>query len=356
LFRNNGMERPVRVLIVGDSTFMRLDLEKHLESDPVITVVGKARDELDALAQIPTLKPDVVTLNVEMPRLDGLTALKCIMSKYPTPVIMLSAFNQRDARLTIQALVRGAVDFVSNPTASADIHSVIAELRAKIKIAAGVCADSLVSIPIPCPYILPPAPHVHWPKPHLSRKDGPVIVIGASTGGPRALVQILCGLPADLPAAVVVVQHMLPGFTWMLAQWLDEKSPLTVLEATDGDSLARGVVLLAPGNFYLQIDANRKIALTRDPHVNGVRSAIDTTMLSAATHCDTSVIGVVLTGIGVDGTSGARHIRVAGGKVLVEHESTSVVYSMPRSVIEAGLADHIAPLPDVASTLIELVK
>ncbi len=354
------MSHSIRVLVVDDSAFMRLTLSKHLDADPSITVVGKAHDGLDALDQIQALKPDVVTLNVEMPHLDGLSALKRIMAECPTPVIMLSAFTQRGARATIQALMRGAVDFVSKPTADVGIQSMIKELIKKVKIAYNVRSSPALPTPSPTPprpdTFTPTAPRIAKPKPRLVRKGDPVIVIGASTGGPRALEQILSALPADLPAPVVVVQHMPAGFTRALAQRLDESSSLTVREATDGDSLARGVVLLAPGDFHLQIDSHRRVALNQKPRRNGVRPAVDITMLSAATHCGSTVIGVVLTGMGSDGTSGARHIRDAGGKVLVEHESTSVVYGMPRSVIEAGLADQVVPLPEVAGALVELLK
>ncbi|MCP4544421.1 MAG: chemotaxis response regulator protein-glutamate methylesterase [Chloroflexi bacterium] len=353
------MQEPVRVLIVDDSAFMRLVLSKYLDADPGVTVVGKAHDGLDALGQIPALKPDVVTLNVEMPRMDGLTALKRIMVKCPTPVIMVSAFTHRGARATIQALMRGAVDFVAKPSTDVDVHSVAKELTAKVKIAADTRSPQSHPTPLPTrsPVLTPtPFSHVSKSPPRSSRQGNLLIIIGASTGGPRALQRTLSALPADLPAAVVVVQHMPAEFTGALAQRLDERSPLTVREAADGDSLARGVALLAPGNFHLQIDSNRRISLNQEPRLNGVRPAVDVTMQSAATHCGAAVIGVVLTGMGSDGTAGARHIRAAGGKVLVEHESTSTVYGMPRSVIEAGLADRVSPLPEMASTLIEWVK
>ncbi len=340
------MDHPVRVLVVDDSAFMRHILARHLEADPDITVVGQACNGLEALAKIPTLKPDVVTLDVEMPRMDGLTALRRIMAECPMPVVMLSALTQRGARVTIQALMRGAVDFVPKPAAAIDIRTVIEELTVKVKIAAGT---------------LPPAhtsPHSHTPKlgPLPFRNGDPLIVIGASTGGPRALQQILSELPADLPAAVAVVQHMPPGFTRALAQRLNENSSLTVQEAAHGDRLARGLALLAPGGFHLRFNGRRQVTLDRGLRRNGMRPAIDVSMESAAAHHGPAVIGVVLTGMGSDGTAGASHIKAAGGKMIAEHESTSVVYGMPRSVAEAALADRMVPLPKVASTLIELIE
>jgi two-component system chemotaxis response regulator CheB len=347
-------DRPVRVLVVDDSAFIRHTLAKHLEADPDITVVGRAYDGLDALAKIPALKPDVVTLDVEMPHMDGLTALRCIMTECPTPVIMLSAYTQRGARATIQALMLGAVDFVSKPATRTTLDSIVEELSAKVKIAANTPSSPCRFSPTPTS--LSPASPVPKLEPRPVREGDPFIIIGASTGGPRALKQVLSALPADLPAAVTLVQHMPPGFTGALARRLDESSPLTVREAAHGDRLARGLALLAPGGSHLQFNRRRQVILDQGPRRNGVRPALDVSMESAAAHYGAAVIGVVLTGMGTDGRAGARHIKAAGGKVVVEHESTSVVYGMPRSVVEAGLADRVASLPEIASTVLEMIK
>ncbi|MEE8390803.1 MAG: chemotaxis response regulator protein-glutamate methylesterase [Anaerolineae bacterium] len=344
------MNRPIRVLVVDDSAFMRHTLTKHLDADPGITVVGKARDGQDALAQIAALKPDVVTLDVEMPQMDGLTALRRIMVECPTPVIMLSAFTQQGARATIQALMRGAVDFVPKPSVTAQVGSVIKELIAKVKVAAITPTSPRFSPPAP------PRPHTPKSAPRPFRRGDPLVVIGASTGGPRALQQVLSDLPPDLPAAVVVVQHMPPSFVRALAQRLNENSPLVVQEAAAGDLLARGLVLMAPGDFHLQFTAHKRVSLNQGPRRNGVRPAVDVSLESAAIQHGKAVIGVVLTGMGADGTSGARHVKSAGGRVIAEHESTSIVYGMPRSVVEADLADLVVPLPQVAPTLVELIK
>ena len=361
------MDQPIRVLIVDDSAFMRHRLAKRLEADPGITVVGKAYDGLDALSQIKALNPDVVTLDVEMPRMDGLTALRRIMAECPTPVVMLSAVTQRGARATIKALMRGAIDFVAKPTADEKFYSIVNELTAKIKMAAGAQSFSSTRAPartatfdpaladITATLSLPAVRNIPRPNSRAFRKDDCLIVIGASTGGPRALRQVLSDLPADLDAAVVVVQHLPPGFTRALAQRLDENSLLTVHEAAQDDRLSPGTVLLAPGGSHLQLNGRRRVQLSQGPRRNGVRPAVDVTMESAAECHGSAVIGVVLTGMGVDGTAGARHIKAVGGKVVVEDESSSVVYGMPRSVVEAGLADRVVPLSKVASTLTELV-
>ncbi|MDY7080031.1 MAG: chemotaxis response regulator protein-glutamate methylesterase [Chloroflexota bacterium] len=343
------MKCPIRVLVVDDSAFMRHTLIKHLEAHPDISVVGRARDGLETLAKIQALKPDVVILDVDMPRMDGLTALRRIMTECPTPVIMLSALTKQGTRATIQALMRGAVDFVPKPSAALDIQNIIRELIVKIKIAAITSTSSRVYPPTP-----PPRSHTSKSKPRPLRRGDPLIVIGASTGGPRALQRVLSDLPADLPAAVVMVQHMPPSFTRALAQRLNQNSPLAIHEAEHGDRLACGMALLAPGNFHLEVNGRKQVILNQEPRRNGVRPAVDVSMESAAAQHGAAVIGVVLTGMGSDGTSGAYYIKEAGGKVIAEHESTSAVYGMPRSVIEAGLADRVVPLPEVASTLLEM--
>jgi two-component system chemotaxis response regulator CheB len=345
------MKRPIHVLVVDDSSFIRHVLSKYLEAEAGITVVGQAHDGLDALKKIPILKPDVVTLDVEMPRMDGLTALQRIMAECPTPVIMLSTFTQRGARPTIRALMWGAVDFVPKPTAT-NIRSVIKELSAKIKAAAGtrLAASSLAPTN---PLFQAQAVKL---GPRAFRRGDPLIVIGTSTGGPRALQEVLPNLPADLPAAVTVVQHMPPTFTRSLSRRLNENCALTVQEAASGDRLARGLVLVAPGDFHLRFKGYKQVVLDQGPRRNHMRPAADVSMESAAARHGSAVIGVVLTGMGYDGTSGARHIKAAGGRVIVEHESTSVVYGMPRSVVEAGLADRVIPLPKIAPALVELVS
>ncbi len=342
------MERAIRVLVVDDSAFMRYTITKYLTADPEIEVVGQARDGLDALEKVATLRPDVVTLDVEMPRMDGLTALRRIMREHPVPVVMLSSLTQRGAYTTIQALMRGAVDFVPKPTTGVDIGTVADELIAKVKVAArSRLADASAGEPV--------SSGAKGGVRPFHRGD-PLVVIGASTGGPRALQQVLSKLPGDFPAAVAIVQHMPPGFTQSLAQRLNECSSLTVQEAADGDRLAQGLALLAPGDFHLRFRDAHRVALDHGPRRNHVRPAVDVTMESAAEHHGAAVIGVVLTGMGSDGREGARRIKAAGGRVIAEDESTSVVYGMPRSVVEAGLADEVVPLPEIASVIVEWVR
>lgn len=342
--------RAIRVLIVDDSSFIRAALRKQLEQDSRINVVGEAYDGMDALLKIPQLNPDVITLDVQMPRMDGLETLQRIMAEHPRPVIMLSALTQRGTRTTIQALMRGAVDFVAKPNDTSNMLNVSRELITKIKTAASAH---------PAPLIPKKKTQTEGPSkiiPSLYQKGDPLIIIGASTGGPRALRYVLEQFPADFNAAIVVVQHIPAGFTKSLAQRLDHFSALSVQEAAAGDRLANGLVLVAPGGYHLRFEARRRVILDESPRRNGVRPSIDTTLESAAEQHGKAVIGVILTGMGSDGTQGAQQVKAAGGRIISEDTSTCVVYGMPRSVEEAGLSDHVVPLPKVAATLIKLIK
>jgi two-component system, chemotaxis family, protein-glutamate methylesterase/glutaminase len=340
-------EKFIKVLIVDDSTFIRHTVSKHLQADPKIEVVGQARNGVEALAMIPDLKPDVIILDVEMPQMDGMTALKHIMSSFPTPVIMLSALTKRGTSTTIRALMRGAVDFVPKPDATTDIHTIIAELIPKIK---AVSATQKVYPAVQT------SPLTDLDKAHsrpFSLGDK-LIIIGASTGGPRALRQVITSLPSDLAAAVLVVQQMPIGYTQTLAQRLNELSFMTVQEATEGERIAAGLVLVAAGGFHLRVN-KRRVFLDDGPPRNHVSTAVDVTMETAVPYFGSNIIGVILTGMGKDGTAGAAVIKEAGGYIIAEHQSTSVVYGMPGSVVRAGLADRTIPLPQIAPLLTELV-
>jgi two-component system chemotaxis response regulator CheB len=343
------LTRPIKVLIVDDSAFMRHTIARRLEPDPDIMVVGTAYDGIDALQKVRALMPDVVILDVVMPRMDGLTALQRIMAELPRPVIMLSSLTTREARTTIQALTRGAIDVVAKPESSTQVTTVIDELIEKIKVAAGARVDTPRQ---PRPIL---EEHRLRSHPRPFHEGSTVIIVGASTGGPPALQQLLSELPASLPAAIVVVQHMPAGFTSSLAQRLNEISEIAVQEASDGDRLAQGLALVAPGDFHLRFKGDRQVALDQGPRRNHVRPAVDVTMESAAEVHGSSTIGVILTGMGSDGVRGARRLKAVGGTIIVEHESTCVVYGMPRGVVEAGLADRIVPLHEIAAALQELV-
>jgi two-component system chemotaxis response regulator CheB len=355
-FRGPGQaseKPPIKVLVVDDSAFMRFTIAKYLGDRPEIHVVGAARDGIEALEMIPRLQPDVVTLDVEMPRLNGLSTLREIMAEHPRPVVMLSSLTSDGALETVQALTLGAVDFIAKPANKANMVSIMAEVASKITRAAQA---RVWAVPRARPV------QVAAPQPQSSKTTRPlrgrerVVVIGSSTGGPRALNSVIPALPGDLPAAVLVIQHMPVGFTRSLAERLDSISPLSVKEAEPGDCPEVGRVLVAPGGFHMTLDEHGQVSLNQNPPVHGVRPAVDVTMTAVARQYGALSIGVILTGMGSDGTSGASLIHNAGGKVIAEAESTCVVWGMPRSVVEAGVVDLVVPLGEVAQAIDRLVR
>ncbi len=350
---NSESDSPIRLLIVDDSAFVRFTLSRRLNEEPGLQVVGVARDGEEALALIPQLDPQVITLDVEMPRMDGLSTLRHIMAHYPRPVVMLSNLTSEGAQETIQALTWGAVDFIAKPAARANLEAILPEVVSKIRRAARARVQ-------PGNFSRPEVPPVSTPpqkaQPRPLRGSDKVVVIGASTGGPRALNTLLPLLPPDLPAAVLIVQHMPAGFTRSLAERLDLSSHLIVKEAAPGDRLEAGRALLAPGGFHMTVNGQGGIALNQNPPVHGVRPALDVTLASVVQRFGAATIGVVLTGMGNDGSQGAALIRHSGGRVIAEDQSSCVVWGMPRSVIEAGLADEVVPLPQMAEAIARAVR
>ncbi|MEZ4501166.1 MAG: chemotaxis response regulator protein-glutamate methylesterase [Dehalococcoidia bacterium] len=337
---------PVRVLVVDDSATVRAVLAKRLDAHPEIEVIGRAVDGLDAIEQVKRLKPDVVTLDVEMPRLDGLGTLKRLMEEAPTRVVMVSSLTGPGAQATLQALELGAVDFIEKPASSGiSVASSIAdEVSEKVRDAVHARLRPRVA-----PKRLAPPAHGAG----LRRWQRHVVMIAASTGGPPALRTVITSLPADLGVPVLVVQHMPRGFTKSLAERLDEESDVKVEEAERGSRLAPGKVLLAPGGFHMTVDSSGVIDLNEGPTECGVRPAANVTMESVVDVYGRHVLGVVLTGMGSDGTRGAGLIKDAGGSVIVEDEASCVVYGMPRSVARAGFADAELPLEAIATAIVD---
>ena len=347
---------PVRVLVVDDSAFMRFTISKHLNETPGLIVVGTARDGREAIEMIPTLNPDVVTLDVEMPRLDGLSTLREIMTKFPRPVVMLSSLTSEGTVETVQALTLGAVDFVAKPAYKANINAVLQEVAEKVLKASKARVWSLKRSTAQLPKIVKPLTLEHKPVLRALSRNEKVVVIGSSTGGPRALNSVIPYLPEKLPAAVVVIQHMPAGFTRSLAERLDNTSQLKVKEAEPGDTLEVGRVLMAPGGFHMIFDQQGLATLNQNPPVHGVRPAVDVTLISIAQLYGNRVVSVILTGMGNDGTNGAGVVHGAGGWVIAEAEESCVVWGMPRSVTEAGFANEIVPLSKVAQAIIKAVE
>lgn len=343
--------KPIRVLIVDDSSYMRFVLGKILGDEPGIEVAGAARDGLHALELLPELKPDVITMDLEMPRLDGYETLKRIMADRPTPVIVVSNFSEQGRAPTIRALELGAVDFVRKPDKreSLTMSSVKDELVSKVRLAAHANTSAGASqTPEVSPRASEPAP-----PPQLEMKK--LVVIACSTGGPRALACVLPAIPACAPVGIIVVQHMPAGFTSSLAARLDLLSQVRVTEASGNDTLCAGRAFVAPGGSHLRIRTGGRLHLSSSPPVNNVRPAADVTMMDAAELYGDQVIGVVLTGMGVDGAKGGLAIRAAGGTVIAQHKEDCVVDGMPAALIDSGNADRIAPLSRMALEILDLV-
>lgn len=363
----------IRVLVVDDSAFMRKIVTDILAGSPDIEVIGKAKNGQEAIEKVTKLRPDVVTMDLEMPGLDGLHALGYIMSECPTPVIMLSGAESRQADVTMTAFQYGAVDFILKPSGniSLDMAKIKDEIVKKVKAASSVQVHKLGFIEEVHKLgfkeeekkskIIEVKPLKENTEPVKKSLFHKIVVIGSSTGGPRALQQVIPLLPSNLHAPVLVVQHMPPGFTKSLAERLNSQSVIKVREAEEGDILQSGTVYIAPGDYHMIIkqqkingDLKEVIALTKGERVQGVRPSVDVLLNSVAPIFGQNSLGVILTGMGSDGTDGIRKLKLAGGKVMAEDESTCVVYGMPRSVIEQKLADFILPIGRIAEKIAEI--
>jgi two-component system chemotaxis response regulator CheB len=347
----------LKVLVVDDSAFARTRVRRRLLNDPAIGDVETAPDGVSALKKLIDYEPDVVTLDVQMPRMDGLQALSEIMATAPTPVVMVSGLTDGDSETTIRALELGAVDFFLKPdTSTPEGKAALDRLADIVKQAATVTLSKMASTD---EAVMRAAMEnqlnaaANKPRPSSRRSLGMdcLAVIASSTGGPKALSVVVPQLPADRSTGYLFVQHMPPGFTKSLADRLNRSSALEIREAEEGDKLEAGVGLMAPGGFHMKVDSRGIIRLDEGPTIHGVRPAADVTMESAAKLYGANTITAVLTGMGVDGRDGVKAIKAAGGSSVVEHESTCAVYGMPRAVAEAGYADRIVPLDKVSSIL-----
>jgi two-component system, chemotaxis family, protein-glutamate methylesterase/glutaminase len=341
----------IRVLVVDDSAFVRKVIRQMLGRSPFIEVVGTARDGNEALELVASLKPDVVTLDLMMPGLDGVGFLRRQMAVRPIAVVVCSITHESGA-VALEALEAGAVEFVQKPTALATdrIFEMGDELVAKVKAAAAVPLAKIAAEPEIPPKVVPvPA----------APTGVDIVVIGISTGGPQALRHLIPQLPAEFPVPVAIVLHMPVGYTAMYAQRLNDLSPLRVTEAAEGDEVLAGSVLLAPAGrhmtFRRRLDGSVRTHLDVRPVESSYRPSVDELFRSASEVYGGRVLGLVMTGMGNDGTRGAQHIRSAGGRVITEAESSCVVYGMPRAVVEAGASDRTAILPRMAETMLEML-
>ncbi len=343
---------PIRILIVDDSAVIRKVLSDLLASDPEILVAGTAGNGSQALDRIPEVKPDLVTLDIEMPGMDGLEALVEIRRRHPgLPVIMFSSLTERGAAATLDALTRGASDYVTKPshreTTESSRERVREELLQKIK---SLCRAN-------APLGRPSSARTQVSGCRATRID--VVAIGSSTGGPNALTTLIPQLPSDFAVPIVIVQHMPPLFTRLLAERLNALTRLDVQEGKEGQKLRRGQVWIAPGDHHMTVirqGTETVLGINRDPHENSCRPAVDVLFRSVAQAYGGNVLAVVLTGMGADGTRGSAEIRDAGGEVIVQDEASSVVWGMPGSVVAANLADRIFPLGGMAPALVRRVS
>jgi two-component system, chemotaxis family, protein-glutamate methylesterase/glutaminase len=341
----------IRVLIVDDSVVIRKILAETLSGEPELEVVGSAGDGHIALAKISQVNPDILTLDVEMPVMNGLETLAQVRQLYPKlPVIMFSTLTERGASATLDALALGASDYATKPSntgsPAAAVESIRNELIPKIK---ALCAAHTVGKPVAAPAPRPaPRPRI------LSHPRIDVVAIGTSTGGPNALAEVFPGIPKDFPVPVVAVQHMPPIFTKLLAERLASRSAIPVEEGVADGDLAPGRAWIAPGNFHMvvkRIGARRRLELNQDAPQNSCRPAVDVLFRSVAAAYGPNVLGVVMTGMGADGVLGSQAIREAGGEVIIQDEASSVVWGMPGLVHEAGQDDGVYPLNHLAAEI-----
>ncbi|MBB3867873.1 chemotaxis response regulator protein-glutamate methylesterase [Geobacillus sp. NFOSA3] len=345
----------VKVLVVDDSAFMRKFITDLLSENPQIEVVGAARNGKEALKKVSLLNPDVVTLDVEMPIMNGIDALKQIMKEHPLPVVMLSSTTTEGAKNTIIAMQYGAIDFVAKPSGeiSLDLYKVKEELinkvllasRANVRVISKDNASEIIMNPM------------YDKRAHQRKK---IVCIGTSTGGPRALQQVLTRLPENIAAPIMIVQHMPKGFTKSLAQRLDSLSQITVKEAEDGETLQNGTAYIAPGGFHLLVrESNGSLTacVEQSPPRNGHRPSVDVLFESISALTGYEKIAVIMTGMGSDGTAGLKKLKENGNtKVIAEAQETAVVFGMPRAAIQANVVDSIVPLEQIAEMIVKYVE
>lgn len=346
----------IGVLVVDDSAFMRRVLTDILESTGDIKVLSTAKNGMEALERAKVIHPDVITLDVEMPSMDGLSCLKELQKITDAPVIMLSSFTISGEKATIEALEAGAIDFITKPAGLFDISGAAKkkEIIEKVKMASISRRRGAKTWE---PDMARPSVHIG----HECERNGilkTIIAIGTSTGGPKALQEVLSYIPVNIPAAVVIVQHMPPGFTKSLAERLDALSGLTVKEGEDDETIKPGYAYIAPGDFHMEVrktsNDSLKIKLTQEEPVAGHRPSINVMMNSIAATKFPGVIGVIMTGMGADGSEGIVNIKSANNGIIIsQDEQSCVVYGMPKAAVNTGVVDAVVPLKEIAEAIVK---
>jgi two-component system chemotaxis response regulator CheB len=342
--------KKIRVLVVDDSAVVRRMISEALSQDPELEVVGTACDPYVARDMILELEPDVLTLDIEMPRMDGLTFLKILQEHRPMPVVIVSSLTQAGSKIALRALELGAVDVVAKPSSAWNIGSLREQLAHRIKGAARARLSLLK----------PPTPVNNATESSAGIQFSPrqLIVIGASTGGTEAVKSVLTRLPAELPG-ICIVQHIPPVFSKTFAERLNECCALEVREAAHGDEVRPGTVLIAPGDYHMVVewDVNAyRIRLRQDPPIHFTRPAVDMLFNSAAHCAGRNAVGVLLTGMGRDGAQGMQQLKSAGAVNLAQNEATCVVYGMPRAAVELGVVDRVLPLDHMPHAILHALR
>ena len=339
----------IRVLVVDDSAIVRKIFSEELSKYPDIEVVGAAPDPYVARDKIVALKPDVLTLDIEMPRMDGLTFLRKLMKHYPIPTVVVSSLTTKGGKLTLEALDIGAVDVIAKPGASYSVGDMSAQLAEKIRGAARakIVKSSQEGLDTARPQ----------PMKSLAQTSNKVIAIGASTGGTEALKTLLCQMPSNSPG-MVIVQHMPANFTTAFAERLNGLCQFTVKEAKDGDSVGNGMALIAPGNYHMLLrrsGARYYVEVKTGPMVHHQRPAVDVLFKSTAQYAGANSVGVILTGMGADGAAGMLEMKNVGAGTIAQDERTCVVFGMPKEAIKLGAVDKVLPLDQIAAEIIRMV-
>ena len=343
-----NLKKKTRVLIIDDSSVVRTILSRELSKDPGLEVVGTATDPYVARDKIVELKPDVLTLDMEMPRMDGLTFLKKLMRYQPMPVVVVSSLTEAGGELAMEALSSGAVEVMCKPGSAYTVGDMAVELKQKIKAAAKAQLKTIV----------PTQDEVKSTGPVLSRTTNQIIAIGTSTGGTEALRRVIPLLPSNAPG-VLIVQHMPENFTKSFAESLDRESNITVSAAVDGDSVVPGKALIAPGNKHMLLrrsGARYLVEVKDGPRVNRHRPSVDVLFKSVASNAGTNAVGAILTGMGDDGARGLLEMRNAGARTIAQSQESCTVFGMPKVAIEMDAAEQVLDLSQVAHRIIDLAN
>jgi two-component system, chemotaxis family, protein-glutamate methylesterase/glutaminase len=353
----NAPIKKIRVLVVDDSAFMCKVLQEIINSDPQMEVVGQGRDGRDGVALAESLRPDVITMDINMPHVDGLQATELIMSQHPRPIVIVSSESREGAASTLKALELGAIDFVPKPSSGIDLDmkSVREELTRKLKLAAKVRVVRTATrskLGMTQQATQPTAASLASAA-ALAQSGGkfPMVAIAASTGGPAAVMRVVAGLPKDLPASVFLVLHMPATFTKQFTVQLAEISPLPVKEAETNEAPQPGTIYLCPGSHHLRLSLGGKISLDSGARIDGYRPCADVAFETIAAYARALTIGVVMTGMGSDAAKGAKAVKAAGGYVLAQDEATSMIFGMPSEAIQAGAVDEVLPLESIATAI-----